>query len=427
MKKKLLLATVAFCLTAGAVVSQAQFENGALLPYGNLGLNWTTNQIIDVQSSVKEETGFKPFFDYYAVLLTNPYGGASQGTNYTHEMIYGVTGDLEKVLDWKGASLVVSGAYNAGGNLSNAIGNFFTVSESYVTDGGMFYELYLAQKVDFSWGDSATFRIGRLAMGDTFNTLPIFGYMVSGAFDCTPGAMFSSSPYTSSPIATWGLSVVYNTVEDLSIGAGLYQIPQNVESPTWTGTDWRIQSNDGYMAMFQLTWSPTFGADANGDGGLSGVYQAGVWFYGGYEMDYLNGSAGSRGNGYGFYMQGQQQIWVDDGNENKYVTVFAGVQYAPITSIATMPLMLYAGFQLQGFVPYRENDGLYVGFANGWFSSELNQVQQATYENMIEVTYVIQLNNNISIQPDFQYIMRPYGNSNIDDALVLGGQLLVTF
>lgn len=204
MKKKLLLATVASCLTAGAVVSQAQFENGALLPYGNLGLNWTTNQIIDVQSSVKEETGFKPFFDYYAVLLTNPYGGASQGTNYTHEMIYGVTGDLEKVLGWKGASLVVSGAYNAGGNLSNAIGNFFTVSESYVTDGGMFYELYLAQKVDFSWGDSATFRIGRLAMGDTFNTLPIFGYMVSGAFDCTPGAMFSSSPYTSSPIATMG-------------------------------------------------------------------------------------------------------------------------------------------------------------------------------------------------------------------------------
>ena len=46
---------------------------------------------------------------------------------------------------------------------------------------------------------------------------------------------------------------------------------------------------------------------------------------------------------------------------------------------------------------------------------------------MIEITYVMQLNENVSIQPDFQYIMRPYGNSGIDDALVVGGQLVVSF
>lgn len=54
-------------------------------------------------------------------------------------------------------------------------------------------------------------------------------------------------------------------------------------------------------------------------------------------------------------------------------------------------------------------------------------IQQATYETAIGITYVIQLNRNISIQPDFQYIMRPYGNTEIDDALVVGSQLLVTF
>lgn len=427
MKKTLLRAAFASVAVAVAQLSEAQFENGALLPYGNLGLNRVSDKIVKIQNVAKEHTGFKPFFDYYAVLLTNPYGGAGQGTNYTHEMIYGVAGNLEDSIGWKGASIVVSGAYNAGGNLSNTIGNFFTVSESSVTDGEMFYELYLAQKVDFSWGDNATFRLGRLAMGDSFNTLPIFGYMVSGAFDSTPASIFSNSPYTSSPIATWGISVIYNTVEDISVGAGIYQIPQNIQSSTWTGTDWRIKSDDGYMAMFQISWSPTFGANADGSGGLQGVYQIGAWFYGGFDMPYLNGAAGSRGNGYGFYLQGQQQVWVDEGNPNRYVSVFGGAQYAPVNSIATMPVMLYAGFQLQGFVPYRENDGFYVAVANGWFSSELNDVREATYENVIEVTYVIQLNDNISIQPDFQYIMRPYGNTNIDDTMVLGGQLIVSF
>ena len=46
---------------------------------------------------------------------------------------------------------------------------------------------------------------------------------------------------------------------------------------------------------------------------------------------------------------------------------------------------------------------------------------------VVEATYVIQLNENISIQPDFQYIFRPNGNSVIDDALVIGGQLIVSF
>ena len=200
-----------------------------------------------------------------------------------------------------------------------------------------------------------------------------------------------------------------------------------MQSTTWSGTDWRIQSDDGYMAMFQIAWNPTFCAESDGSGGLSGTYQIGAWFFGGFDMPYLDGSTGSRGNGYGFYAHGQQQIWAERDNPNKYVSVFAGAQVAPVNSISTMPLMLYGGFQLQGFVPKRENDGLCVAFANGWFSYELNIVQEATYENMIEITYVMQLNENVSIQPDFQYIMRPYGNSGIDDALVVGGQLIVSF
>lgn len=87
------------------------------------------------------------------------------------------------------------------------------------------------------------------------------------------------------------------------------------------------------------------------------------------------------------------------------------------------------GYAVCGIGPKRgsRNDGFYAAVACGWFSLELDKVQQATYETTIEITYVIQLNRHISIQPDFQYVMHPYGNTEIGNALVVGGQLLVTF
>lgn len=390
----------------------------------NFGLDSAAESVVGVRGKIEKETGFTPFFDYYAVLLSNPYGGEKQATNYTHEMIFGAKGDLDKIIGWRDASITVSGAYNAGGNLSDSIGNFFTVSESFVTDGVMLYQCFLEQKVDFG-GDWATVKLGRISMGGQFNTIPILGSLTSGAFDSNPAAVYANSPFSSSPIATWGALTSYNTSGGVSFSAGLFQIPQNIQSPKWSGTDWGISSDDGYMAVFQTTWSPTFFADENG--GLNGTYQAGIWFFGGFDMPYLDGSEGGRGSGYGFYLQGQQQIWVDSNNADKYVAAFGGAQIAPITSIAAMSLMIYGGFQLQGFVPCRKDDGFYAAVACGWFSSKLDKVQEATYEIAIEATYVIQLNQNISVQPDFQYIMRPYGNTAIDDALVIGGQLLVTF
>ncbi len=125
---------------------------------------------------------------------------------------------LKKSMNWKGATFVISGAYNAGDNLSNKIGNFFTASESSVTDGAIFYELYLAQTFNLAWDDTMKIRLGRMSMSDTFASLPVFGYIVSGGLDSTPEAIFSNSPFTSSPIATWGMIAQYNfEKQDISL------------------------------------------------------------------------------------------------------------------------------------------------------------------------------------------------------------------
>lgn len=65
------------------------------LPYGNAGLDYISDKINSADSDLQEQTGVSFFFDYYSVLVSNPYGGAAQGTNYTGEMLFGLDFDLE--------------------------------------------------------------------------------------------------------------------------------------------------------------------------------------------------------------------------------------------------------------------------------------------------------------------------------------------
>lgn len=417
--------------SAACAALSAFGQSQSTLPYGNFGLDYACSAINSANAKLESETGASFFFDYYAVLLGNPYGGDQQGTNYTAEMLFGLNFDLEKQIGWRGGSFTISGAYDSGANLSNKIGNYFTVSESFVTNGALFYELYFSQQIESSIG-AFTVDFGRISMSDTFIAMPFMGNLVSGGIDDAPASVFSNTPFTSSPTATWGVSVQYSPTEQTALAAGLYQAPQKLASSDWNGTQFGIHSNDGYMAMFQAQWSPEFFRKCeNGnpiDGtGLAGIYQVGGYFFGGYD-GVADFSGGNKSSGYGFWAQAWQMFWRDENLSQRYAGAWVGVQYSPVMSTATMPLMLYAGVQLQGFIPTRTQDAFYFSWLYGSFNSDYGAgAYSATYEMAVEATYVIVLNENISIQPDMQYIFRPNGNDDIDDALVLGAQLVVSF
>ena len=46
---------------------------------------------------------------------------------------------------------------------------------------------------------------------------------------------------------------------------------------------------------------------------------------------------------------------------------------------------------------------------------------------MLELGYQVMLGNNASIQPNLQYVFNPMGQGKVDDALVLGLQMSITF
>ena len=76
--------------------------------------------------------------------------------------------------------------------------------------------------------------------------------------------------------------------------------------------------------------------------------------------------------------------------------------------------------------PFREQDSIFISWTSGWFSKDYNN-GKSDCETIFELNYLWQLNQNISLQPVLQYVMKPNGNSDIKNALVLGGQVMVSF
>jgi len=81
----------------------------------------------------------------------------------------------------------------------------------------------------------------------------------------------------------------------------------------------------------------------------------------------------------------------------------------------------------------RDGDTLGAAFAYAQLSSGAQQAATDAgsvgvgAEMALEVTYQAQINKWLSIQPDLQVIINPGGKQNLDNALVLGGRVSITF
>lgn len=404
--------------------------------------NTPFDMIAAAQAAVKRDFGVRLYFDYYGVFLGNVSGGLSREVGYTHEIVIGGQFDLEKIVGWRGASFTASFADGAGHNLSQNVGNYFTVSESYVENTGVLFDLYLTQKL---LDDRLDLRIGRMSAGQFFATLPAFGLQVSGGINGNPANLFSNAPFHAGITSTWAGVVKFKPTHDTYLSSGIFQATPRLGVYAYHGTDFSIRPGDGILMMFEAGWKPTFGAhearppDGKGAGkevaapadpGLPGIYKLGG-YYSNYTFDEFSG--GTACNAYGFYAMAQQMVWRSARDANHNFSLWGGLVYSPQENLALMPVMGSAGAIWQGLVPGRDHDQLLFcwligNFSNDYGDSPANPSHEIpTYETVFETSYVIQLNKYLSIQPDVQYVVRPSGYGSIPNAWVIGMQATVSF
>jgi len=385
------------------------------------------------------EAGFRPYVSYWGDFLANPVGGQSQQASWQQLLVVGGELSLDKILGWQGGSLVVSMTDAAGANLSDTVGNVFTISQARVMNTFALYDLFLKQRL---FDDHLELVIGRFSAGQFFATLPAMGQVVSGAVNGNPTSLFLNAPYHATANASWAARAKVKT-DQAYLEAGVFQASPRIGNPAYHGADFTIQPGDGVLVMAEAGWTPTFDDTASAendkksvslreDAGLQGVYTFGA-YVSRYTFDTFQG--GTENTAYGFYWLAQQKVWRSAVNRHQHLSLWGGITYSPQEQLAQMPVMAFGGIVWQGLVPGRDHDDLLLSFYTGRFSGAYADADaeaeagqgKPTIETVFEASYIIQLTRNLQLQPDLQWIMRPGGTGNIPNALVVGFQVGLTF
>lgn len=98
-----------------------------------------------------------------------------------------------------------------------------------------------------------------------------------------------------------------------------------------------------------------------------------------------------------------------------------------------MPFQLNAGLNYKGLFPGRTKDRTMLHFIYGDISRDYARSVRRPGGNLAESEKVLEFGHRFQVtswsyfQPDIQYVIDPGGTGDIDDALVIGAQMGVTF
>jgi porin len=386
-------------------------------------------------------------FDSYYVMnpAANVSGGKKTGGSYVDNFYLGVSFDLEKLFGWRGLTLAVSGINRSGGSVTQAyVGSQYDVQQVHGGQNVFFYNLTLEQRF---WDDKAKLKIGRFGASDDFNTSPIYGLYMSNGIDGNIRNVLFDTQFSAYPFATWAARLRLDPTPEFNFQLGVFQTWDEIFDRTHNGLDWSIEGDDGVMILAQFGWTPELFkravpavSDGKSDGKTTAPQMKGMpghyWVGGSYSpwKGYAQfGKIEKTSGSYGFYAHGDQTVYQEAPGSEQGLTVFADVGYYPQDNISIVPVQFNLGAFYTGLIPGRDRDKTIVGFIYGRFGDDYGQTIEATgaskptRETVLEIAHRIQLTKFAYIQPDVQFVSRPAGTGDIDDAIVIGAQVGFSF
>ena len=443
-------------LVVGFLVAAATSAYGTTQGYPNAETSWlrswvgqqtATGTWNGVRSDL-EEHGVTISSNFTTDICGNPSGGLKQRTTYSGFLDIALALDFEKFTPIKGMALTVSNYLASGNNLSNAVGNFYGVQEIYAPGNYYLGEIDLSQSL---FNDTVTLEIGRLFAGDVFASSPLWLYYVNGGINDHLGAISSNIFFPAFQVAAWAARVSYEPNEQWHFIAGMYNADPNVAGVDKHGADFDFSTNDGYLAIGQLTYKNYKKNDKNN---LPGSICFGGYYESSKFTDIADPSKVHRGT-YGLYMIFDQMIYRGDWPEfegphymrsdahyaerakNAYhpqtaitadrpkgLTLWGAAYIAPQENINTQTYQLTGGLMYQGLPPNRDHDVTAFCVIVGHFSDKLSG---QGIETILEINHRVQAGPWLYITPDIQYVINPNGEDGIRDALVLGLEISATF
>lgn len=376
-----------------------------------------------------QKYGVKFAATYIGEVLGNTSGGLRQGTVYEGRLNLAVDLDLQKLAGWNQTTFHANVFQIHGKGLSHDyLQNFFVVSGIEALPTTRLYEAYFEKK----WGNNqVSLKAGQLAAdSEFFNSkyTDVFTNASMGWPAITSLDLLSGGP--SPPLSAVGARVLVNMDDNWSALAGVFDGNQagpgsnDPQERNRYGLNFRISDPPLLLGQLQYSWN-----NKKGNPNLAGSFKLGAWQNFGTYNDLRYAANGvslaspvatqpARLHGdSGLWAIFEQQLYRVPKSDDRGIGMFTRVSGSP-SPASLIDLYADAGLEFIGISDARPDDkfGLAIGYAHvGGRAQALDNDfavlnpswPRRSFEGLLTAVYQYQLRDGWTVQPNFQYIVRP--------------------
>jgi len=330
--------------------------------------------------------------------------------------------DTEKLFRLPGGSVFAhaEGSWSQGINASS-VGSLFGVNDDAGGDRSIdVTELWYEQSL---LGHKLRLRLGKLDLTGGFECRGCPVAFDGSAYANDETAQFLNGALVNNPSIPFpdnGLGVVayLQPRKWWYVAAGVTDAQADARE---TGFNTAFHERSDFFSIFETGVVPHL---PSRNGRLPGAYRIGLW-YDPQPKERFDGR-GVKRDDVGFYLGFDQMVLKEnvDEEDRQGLGLFAryGLADSKVNEIKTF---WSVGAQYQGLLPTRNDDVLGFGVAQGRLSRAAGFT--ASHETAMELYYNAQITPWLSVSPSVQYVLNPGGERHVDDAVVAGVRLQISF
>ena len=363
--------------------------------------------------------GIDLFFDYTGEVMSNVSGGDHTGTGYNGLASFGIEADLGQALGWEGVTMRLSGMDLHGSGIDSHVGDMMGVSNIEGYGSVRLYESWVEKSFA---AETLHLRLGLLLADEEFSTLDTTDPFLNATFGWPE--FISMNTVNTGPafyIPALGVRLLWEPNETWYGQVGVYDgdsfdSPVGDDSVNRHGLHLELGNGQGTFGMAEVGYRHNQAEDADG---LPGMYKLGGWWHSGQFDDFSGGA--SHGGTQGVYGSAEQMVYREYGDQG--LVLFLRVGFAP-EDRSEVDTSFQVGASYVGLVPGRDIDTAGLGLSHAHISGDL---PGRTAETVIELAYDYVMSDDFTIQPSVQWVGDPGATGELDEALVLGLRVYLSF
>lgn len=333
---------------------------------------------------------------YKGDFVSNRNGGITTGTTYLGLADLFIGFDTQKAGLWKGGELLIHGANSHGGEpTTNLVGDFQGVSNIEAGNHTFLYELWYRQTIA-----SFTATIGLQDLNVEFANSEVSSLFLNSSFGVhSVIAGNISAPIF--PVTKPGLTLSADVSKRFTLKSALYKgCPVDFDLNPYN-LNWNANYQEGllWISEGQYEWT--------GNGKRNNVLKGGA-FYHQHCPESESDIAGQLSEehvekDYGVYFVGEHHLSLTQ-DEGQGLKIFYQLGISPRNNNFGY---FGTGCSYSGLLSSKGSDILGLAMAKSMLTDAYGN-----NETTFELTYKIQLNDQIYLQPDLQYVMHPGGTDS---------------